>query len=430
MIRTHLLALLAIVPAAVLAQTSPGPDRTGGAPRPAAQSTATPRGGPSAEAASPDDASLGVAPLEGSARAADEGRGAVPPPDTYTVRPGDTLWDLSGRFLNNPWYWPKIWSYNPEISNPHWIYPGNVLKFYPSAEEAPARVEPVQTPVAQAEPEAEPADVRELEDFSKADLQEPAAAEEQDAVAVSGPYKIAFVPPKTRYARHDTFVTPRELAESGSIRAAFEEKLMLSNQDRAYARFQNATEVKAGETYVVYKTTRPIYHPITNELFGYQSTVLGSAKVVAVDDRAATLIIQQSYDPIERGALLGPWTEKFYRAVGRRANRQALEGRIIASQEDIITVVGEHHVVFVDRGHADGVEEGNVFTVVRSGDLYGRDPYAAPWDASLPKEDVGNLLVIDVKDRASAALVTRSLKELVIGDRVEMRRDDTGSGGN
>ncbi|HET8541938.1 MAG TPA: LysM peptidoglycan-binding domain-containing protein [Anaeromyxobacter sp.] len=399
MIRTHLLALVALVPAIALAQAP------GGAPVP-------PTSAPI------DDGSLAVPAL------AEEGRGSVPPPDTYTVRPGDTLWDLSGRFLNNPWYWPKIWSYNPDITNPHWIYPGNLVRFYPSAEEAPARVEPV---AAAEEPEPEP--VRELEDFSKADLRGPASADESDAVAVSGPYKIAYVPPRSRWAQHDTFVTPRELAESGAITAAFEEKIMLSSQDRAYARFAGRTDVKAGETYVVYKTERPIYHPDTRELWGYQSVVLGSAKVVAVEEKAATLVIQQSFDSIERGALLGPWTEKTYRAVARRPNRQALDGKVIATRTDVVTVVGEHHVVFVDRGSRDGVEEGNVFTVIRSGDLYGKDPYQPPWDPSLPKEDVGNLLVIDVKERASAALVTRSLKELVVGDRVEMRAEGAGSGG-
>jgi hypothetical protein len=410
MIRTYLVALLALAPAAALAQAPPAE-----------------RGGAPAAAPSVPDLNDGsTAPLEGTATSADEGRGQVPPPDTYTVRSGDTLWDLSGRFLNNPWYWPKIWSYNPEIANPHWIYPGNVLKFYPSAEEAPTRVEPVDAVAAEEPPEA----VRELEDFSRADLGGAASIDEQDAVAVSGPYKIGYVPPRTRFARHDTFVTPRELAESGAIRAAFEEKIMLSSDDRAYARFQSATEVKPGETYVVYKTERAIYHPVTKELFGYQSSVLGAAKVVAVDDKAATVIIVQSYEPIERGAMLGPWTDKVYRPVARKANRHALEGRIIATQADVITMVGEHHVVFVDRGEADGVEEGNLLTVVRSGDLLGRDPYAAPWDSDLPTEDVGHLLVIDVKERASAALVTKSLTELVIGDRIQMRSDGVGSGGN
>jgi hypothetical protein len=406
MIRTYLAAVLALAPAALLAQD-------GGA-----------------VAVSEDDRALGLA-LEGSARSVDEGRGAVPPPDTYSIRPGDTLWDLSGRFLNNPWYWPKIWSYNPEITNPHWIYPGNLLRFYPSAEEAPTRVEPLDAIAAAEQHEeedfAEP--VRELEDFSRADMQAPPSVEEQDAVAVAGPYKIAYVPSRTRYARHDTFVTPRELAESGAISAAFDEKKMLSTQDRAYARFRGATDAQLGETYVVYKTDRAIHHPETKELFGYQSSVLGAAKVVAVDERAVTVVITHAFDPIERGALLGPWTEKPYRPVPRRANRRALDGRIIATQAEVVTMLGEHHVVFVDRGEADGVEAGNLFTVVRAGDPYGRDTRVAGWDARLPKEDVGQLLVIDVKERASAALVMRSLKELIIGDRVELR-SEAGSGGN
>jgi hypothetical protein len=399
MTRLLALALLAIAPAAVLAQVPPPPPAS-------------------------------LPPIEGQRATADEGKGTLPPPDVYTIRQGDTLWDLSGRFLNNPWYWPKIWSYNPEIANPHWIYPGNVLKFYPLSEEAPARVDAAPAPMAAAEVEDDAGvAVRELEDFSKANLKDEATVEEQETVAVVGPHRIAYVPPKTRFARHDTFVTPRELAESGALTAAFEEKLMLTTEDRAYARFRDVAGVKPGETYVVFKTERPIYHPVTKELFGYQSTVLGSAQVVAVEERAATVVVKQSYEPIERGAMLGPWTDKFYRSVGRKPNRQALAGRIVASQMDVITMIGEHHVVFVDKGSQDGVEEGNVFTVIRSGDQYDRDPYAAPWDDRLPREDVGFLLVVDVKDRASAALVTRSLKELVVGDRVEMRAEG-GSAGN
>ena len=61
-------------------------------------------------------------------------------PETYVVRYGDTLWDLCARFLNNPWYWPKIWSYNGGLDNPHWIRPGTVLRFYPQSDEAPVVV--------------------------------------------------------------------------------------------------------------------------------------------------------------------------------------------------------------------------------------------------------------------------------------------------
>jgi hypothetical protein len=440
--RPRLLALLALAPAAALAQAGAldaarGAHRTSAAGNARVESAADAALAPDAAAPAGDAGiDLAAAPLEGGgAPTADGGQGTVPPPDTYTVRPGDTLWDLSGRFLNNPWYWPKIWSYNPDIPNPHWIFPGNVLKFFPAADEAPGRVEPLPgdadpllaMPAPEEDEEVEAP--RELEDFSRADMHAPESAEQQDAVAVAGPNRIGYVPPKSLFVRHDAFVTPRELDESGAIKAAFEEKLMLSTLDKAYAEFKGAVGVQPGETYVIYKTSRAIHHPVTKELLGYQTTILGAAKVTAVEDRAATLTIVGVTEPIERGALLGPWTDRLVRPVERRPNARDLDGLIVASQVDVLTQVAEHHVVFIDRGAADGVEEGNVFTVVRSGDLYGRPVGTPVWDDSLPKEKFGSLLVFDVKEFASAALITRSLGELVIGDRVEMR-SAAGSGGN
>ncbi len=406
--RTTILPLLAFLPLATFGQV-PAPGGVSAAPVKA-------RHGKADGTKPPGELSL---PAEGSATAVDEGKGTLPPPETYTVRQGDTLWDLSGRFLNSPWYWPKIWSYNPEITNPHWIYPGNVLKFFPSEEEIPARVEPV----ADA-PEEEPP--RELEDFSRSDLKSPV---DEDTVAVAGPYKIGRVAAKGLLARHDRFVTPRELEESGEISAAFEEKLMLSSTDKAYARFRGRAEVKKGETYVIYKTERPIHHPVTGELIGYQSTVIGAGRVTDVNEKAVSLVITSAFDPIERGALLGPWTEKLVRRVTPRPNARALAGFIVAAQTEVVTEIGEHHVVFIDKGKADGVEEGNVFKVIRAGDPYGKPPKAPMYDERLPKEDVGDLLVIDARERASAALVIRSLHELAVGDRVEMR-PSAGAGGN
>jgi hypothetical protein len=362
---------------------------------------------------------------EGSASAADRGLTTVTPPDAYTIRPGDTLWDLSGRFLNNPWYWPKVWSFNPEITNPHWIEPGNVLKFYPAAEEAPARIEPAEPKgiVVAADQTDEPAIAppRELEDFSRADMKAPASIEEQEEVNVAGPYKIGWVAPKTILSRRETFVTPREVEESGSLVGAFEEKRLLATTDRAYARFKNAADAVPGETYVVYRTERQIRHPVTGDLVGYQSKIVGTAKAVAVSDKAVTVIIGRCSEPIERGDLLGPWTEKLLRPVSQRPNGRDVDGHIVGAQVDILTQLGEQHVVFVDKGKNDGVEEGNVFRVVRSGDLLNLDRGAIPNDAHFPKEVVGNLLVVDVKDTTSTALITRSLRELAIGDRVEMR---------
>jgi hypothetical protein len=423
MIRTFIVAAV-LAPAVVLAQTQ-AVQKARDAHRVSAEGNARVERAVDAASGEPADAAEdGGAPVaagrEGAVAAPDAGRGGVPPPDTYTVRPGDTLWDLSGRFLNNPWYWPKIWSYNPELTNPHWIYPGNLLRFYATGEEGPAQVEPVgDEPVAEEESEAAPA--RELEDLSRANMKEGPSEEVQDAVAVSGPYKIGYVRAGTPWARHDAFVTPRELAESGVIRAAFEEKLMLSARDRAYAKFTGATGVKVGETYAVYKTERQVVHPVTKEVIGYQSTILGAARVVAVEPGTATLVITGASDVIERGALLGPWTEKSYRPVPEKANAKRVDGVVVASPIGVLTQFAEAQMVFIDRGKADGVEPGNRFIVVRKGDPYGKPVDRGAWDETFPKEDVGSLLVVDVKDHASAALVTRSMAEILKGDRVEMR---------
>jgi hypothetical protein len=424
MIRKLSLALLAVAPMLALAAPK-------AAPKPAETSQATPAKEPAQAAQPPDENAASadrdslVAPLEGGAPAGEAGRGTVPPPDTYTIRSGDTLWDLAGRFLNNPWYWPKIWSYNPDITNPHWIFPGNLLRFFQSGEDAPVQVSPASPGEQVAESDADESDegeqVKELEDLSRADMKAGASAEEKDAVAVAGPYKIGYVPPRTGFARRDAFVTPRELEESGTIRAAFEEKLMLSTRDRAYASFRRGGQVKAGETYAVYRTIRKVEHPVTGEVIGFQSTILGAARVVAVDDKSVKLVITSTFEPIERGDLLGPWTEKPYRAIAPKPNGKSLDGYIVTSPVEVLTQFAESQVVFVDRGRAEGVEEGNRFVVVRAGDPYDKPADERFWDDSLPKEDVGSLLVVDVKEHASAALVTKSLIELGAGDRVEMR---------
>ncbi len=373
--------------------------------------------------AAPPPPEAAPAPLEGGARAEEGGKAAVAPPDTYTIRPGDTLWDLSGRFLNNPWYWPKIWSYNPDIANPHWINPGDSLKFYPSGDEGAVQVVPVAE--AEPEPEAEEAgQVKELEDLSRADMKAGPSDEERDAVSVAGTQVVGYVPPRTMFARRDAFVTRHELEEAGTISASFEEKTLLTVRDHAYVTFKNAGGIQVGNTFSIFRTTREVEHPVTGDTLGFQTVILGSGKVTAVDKRGVTVLITGSYDAIERGDRLGPWVEKAYRPVAPKANGKQLDGYIVGSPIEQVSELAESQFVFVDKGKVDGVEEGNSFTVIRSGDprMNGDLLHPEHWEGDpLPVEDIGRLLVVDVKDHTSAALVTRSLRELLPGDRVEMR---------
>jgi LysM repeat protein len=350
-------------------------------------------------------------------------------PDSYTVKSGDTLWDLSSRYLDNPWYWPKLWSYNPEIANPHWIYPGNVLRFYPAGEEAPARVEPAPSAVAGETGEEEFHGPKELDDLSRGSIEKMEVLDEEDAVMVVGPYKVG--PPKSAapMIQRNSFVTTKQLQDAGSVVAAFEPKMMLTTGDKIYGRFRDSSQLKVGQRFSIYRTEGPVKHPLTGETYGWKTVILGSARVTATDPATATtLVITGVTTEVERGDLLGPQTEHSLRPIFFRPNRGAVDGYIIGVQPSIVTGAAEFNVVYLDKGKADGVDVGNTLTVVRSGDPL-HEPTTTPLNTpGLPREVIGNVVVFDSQDRASSAYVRRSLVELLVGDHVEMRPEPAAAG--
>lgn len=336
------------------------------------------------------------------------GREAAPG-EVHTVAKGDTLWDLSQRFLGSPWYWPKVWSYNPEIANPHWIYPGNLVRFFPSGEEVPSRVE------VGTGPAPEPVD-----DGMESPQEIPAELV-QDDVQVVG--RIGYVAPKSRRIVHEGFVTPRELEESGVIASSFSEPTMLSFPDKVYVKFKNRTEAKVGDRYVIYRTQNEVRHPTKGGRYGYVTRFLGVMRIVAVGEKVATGQIGETWDEVNRGDLVGPFGERLAENVAARPNERELDGRLIGTLVPELSLVGEHHFVIIDKGSAEGVQPGNTFTVVRQGDAL-QSNFEEPWrdqDKRLPVEDIGRCMAVDVKEKASTCLVTRSLRELVVGDRVLMR---------
>jgi hypothetical protein len=155
-------------------------------------------------------------------------------------------------------------------------------------------------------------------------------------------------------------------------------------------------------------------HPVNGQRYGYLTHVVGSLRIVAVDSKVVSGVIEDTYEDIKRGDFVGP-LGNFEKQVIAKANTRELEGVILASLIEAIPLFGEHHVVFIDKGSRDGVEEGNSFSVIRKGDpLYksGND---------LPNENVATIVIFDVKENASAGLIIRSVRELVIGDKVVMK---------
>ena len=325
------------------------------------------------------------------------------PSQVHTVEKGDTLWDLSSKYLGSPWYWPKVWSYNPQIANPHWIYPGNQVRFYPgNGEETPTRAEPVAG--------------------DEDELQAGQAIEgDEDVQMVRLPVET-----KTReIVLKDGFATPNEIEAAGTLVGSYAESEMLSPPAIVYLDFKDRSAVQVGASYLVYRTVGKVYHPRTGKFLGYQTQVLGTVKVNRTSDPKVRATLEKAFDEIGRGARIGPARERLFETVSPVANAVALQNlTVVAQLETSLTMAGEQVRVLVDAGSAQGVQVGNVFTVIRQADPIlsdvGVDP-SANQDTSLPVEEVGRCMAVDVREAVTTCLLLRSYREVVVGDRVELR---------
>ncbi|RLB58636.1 MAG: peptidoglycan-binding protein [Deltaproteobacteria bacterium] len=356
------------------------------------------------EVVTPEEQEAVPAPPEGGQEAQPAAGGKTQTEAEHTVVPGDTLWDLCARYLNNPWYWPRVWSYNPEISNPHWIYPGQVVRFYPTGE-LPGEM------LAGGEMEV-PEPVEEEE--------EPELVPEQ-MVQLTGRIVRARTVRSVSILR-DAFITSEELDELGTITGSFEEKEYLAQYDKVYVKFKDQGAAQVGKRLVFIRTVKKVFHPITEEFRGYYTRVLGAGQVVAVEGDIATVVISTSLDPIFRGDRVTPWVAELSKNVAPRRNGVELKGYIMDARVAICNL-GERHVVFIDQGSEQGVEEGNIFDVVRREDGYmaqGETRRINTWDKSVPMEILGRIMVVDARPTASTGIVLASLRELRIGDRVLM----------
>jgi hypothetical protein len=339
-----------------------------------------------------------------------EGARESAPGEVHTVVRGDTLWDLSQSYLGSPWYWPKVWSYNPEIANPHWIYPGNRVRFFPAGEEVPSRVE---TGTAPGEMVVEEGEIEAATELG------PASGE--SLVSVSG--KLTYEPNANTLVTAQGFVTSKEVDEAGKIDSSFSEAEMLSFPEKVYVRFKRKADAKVGDRYLVFHTLQEVKHPITNERVGFLTEMLGTLRVVAVGNTLVTAQIMDTWQPIYRGHLVGPYGEKIADRVARKPNAKAVKGVIVTAMVPYLQVTGEHHMMVVDKGSSSGVEVGNIFSVLRKEDSSG-EPYLADHSKKsegLPDEVIGQCLVTEVKERTSNCLLINSLREIIPGDRVELR---------
>lgn len=335
--------------------------------------------------------------------------GYADPGGTHTVRRGDTLWSISETYLESPWAWPRLWSYNPDIDNPHLIYPHETVRLGGEGSET-TQASNGQQPTAQAT--ADPASARQLHT-------------RKVVVAGRGPFQ-----PGSVLVRTEGYLSASALQPVGSIVGAPEEHMILSVGDYAYVELPARAWPENTEL-TVFRRPRPDERYPTER--GDLVKLLGTLAIRQYDKktRLARVEVVEALDVIERGLRVALAPEPF-QVIQPAPSKVALRGRIIAATRPR-ELLSYGDMVFLDVGSRRGVEAGNRFFVVRRRDPFlqgiaGREsevgalvdppPYRP---GRFPDEVVGELRVVHVEKDTTMALITRADIDLTYGDVAELR---------
>ncbi len=368
-------------------------------------------------------------PGEGTAKApaaapeSQESPSAAPPQQEvteYTIKQGDTLWDISNALLRDPFLWPFIWKANPYIDNPDLIYPGNKLAIpslapieralqAPPAEELAEK--PVPAPV-QKPAEAAPAP-KPTEGIAAATPRPKVPAAEEAAPA--GPR--LFLPEEQPLPIIDKYSMLRagfvnDVESAGTIAGSERNsKTMLGYDDVVYVEVASPEKVNIGDKFLIYAPLDRVKHPITGESFGRLVRGLGILQITAKERDADVLTarITLSFNDIEAGSLLTPYQEPVL--VYQPEKRSKDISGFILEVTDRRELNGQTDVVYLDKGREDGIDPGDRFLV-----------YAPPAKSGFPRKVIGEVQVFLVKDRTSTAVVQKNTDAVARGDAVDFKK--------
>jgi len=324
-----------------------------------------------------------------SATAQDNGPLRNGHPERYTVQPGDTLWDISEHFLRDPWYWPEIWYENPDIKNPHLIYPGDVIKLTTVNGKPRLTVERGGGTVKLS----------------------PKVREQPLGEAINTIPMEAIRP----FLSGNRVVDVDTLKQAPYIIAGADEHVMGSPGDRIYARrLANAPH----EGFAIVREGDPFKDPETGKILGYQATYIGSAQLISGGDPATLRVVTANREVLPGDRLLETRRDALKSRYYPRPPKHDIHGQII-SVMDGVSQIGQYNVVAINRGGEDGLEQGNVLAVYRSGRTV-TDRWSSEQSerVTLPPERAGEVIVFRVFKQMSFGLVMQATRAMHIADAV------------
>jgi hypothetical protein len=337
-------------------------------------------------------------------------------PDQYTVVKHDTLWDISGKFLQHPWQWPQLWNQNKQIKNPNLIYPGDTIYF--SMVNGKPQLSLIrrnnQTQFATTCILKEEDFKNGRKDFAldKNGKLKPCIRESE----LEQPIKLIPYHEIAKYLSSPKVVGENELSQHPYVVDIADEHIVAGAGNKIYVR---AITQPSTSAYMIYRTGNTFVDADTHEILGYEAKYIANASLQQVGD-PATLVITKSNSEIRLGDRIMPYTEdEVSLNYFARPPEQPIRGSII-SVVDGVAQIGINNVVVIDKGRLDGLLPGHELDIYQNGGIT-RDPYSPIKGDTvrLPDEIAGMLMVFRTFDRVSYALVMQATSALHVLDRVQ-----------
>lgn len=340
-------------------------------------------------------------------------------PRQYIVKKGDTLWDIAAKFLKDPWYWPEIWYRNPQVENPHLIYPGDILTLI----------------YVDGRPQIQVSRPAEGEDVVRRDTRETTGEGLKivkltpTARRTSRQAQIPTIPADAirQFLSRPNVVTKEEIDAAPYIVASDEAHLILGSDNRVYIR---GDIDKEQVRYSIYRKGDAFEDPESGDILGHEVIYAGEARIDVYGNPATATITESNREILIGDMLMDTDASEINYLFYPKIPAQEVEGQII-SLFDAISGVASYQIVVINRGADTGIEVGHVLaTYYKGGEA--RDKYlsrkklgrgeADRMMVTLPNERSGLMIIFRVFDRVSYGLIVESSRVIRANDLVKNPR--------
>lgn len=307
-------------------------------------------------------------------------------PDEYTVQDGDTLWDIAETFLRDPWYWPEVWYVNPQIENPHLIFPGDLLSLV-YIDGQPRVTTTMRGNTYRMSPQARSTALSEA---------------------------VTSIP----YEQVSSFLSKGLILEKGQVDSM--PYIVSTRGDHLMAAAGNEIYItggapsQSGTRYSVVHIGDELVDPDDNKVIGFQGIYIGEGMMARGGDPATVALTDTNREALNGDRLL-PETVDIPLNFFPKAPDTVVDGRII-SVVDGVSMIGQYQVIVMNRGARNGLAPGDILTVFQAGETV--PDRVGGGKVKLPDEEAGTVMVFKVYDRIGYALVMEATQPIHVLDAV------------